>query len=248
MQVLNRPPVSENKDIGSITVKGKAYYVCNVCGRLSFRKISSDKKVWCYKHYKQKKKYGHAIDSCPRTIEDRNEIIIDGDIAYVKLYDKHQTVAGVAKIDAEDVPKIRYIKWKLSKNGYAMNSPKYKSGNIHMSRVILGTNQFVDHINHDTLDNRKSNLRIVTKSQNQMNSNYKGVTERKDGRFYAYIKLNQHLYHLGVYVDKEEALYARWYAEQLLFKGYAYPKPEPFILDSRKTEIRCYVDRKVQRL
>ena len=81
-----------------------------------------------------------------------------------------------------------------------------------------------------------------------MNSNYKGVSKTKNGRFYAYIKLHQHACNLGTYVDKEEALYARWYAEQLLFKEYAYPKPEPFILDSRKVEIRRYVDRKVQRL
>lgn len=126
-----------------------------------------------------------------------------------------------------------------------MNTPKFKGGNIHLSRVILDTDQFVDHINHDTLDNRKSNLRIVTKSQNQMNSNYKGITQRKDGKFYAHIKINQRMINLGVYVFEEEALYARWYAETKLFQEYRYPKEKPMILPDREQYIMEYVNKKL---
>lgn len=248
MQVLNQIPVSENKEAGSITIKGRTYYICNICGRLLFRKIVSHGRIWCDKHYKQYKKYGHTTDCNPRTEYDKNEIHIEGNTAYIDLYDKKQNVIAAAKVDTEDVPKIRYIKWKLSASGYVMNTPKYKGSNQHLSRLILNTDQFVDHINHDTLDNRKCNLRIVNRSQNQMNANYPGVSEQKSGKYYAHIKLNQHMYNLGVYVDKEEALYARWYAEKILFKEFAYPKKEPFITDRRKMEIRCYVDRKVQRL
>lgn len=246
--MLNQTPVSENKEMGNITIKNKTYYICNICGRLSFRKIRSHGRIWCNKHYKQYKKYGHVIDDNPRTVYDKNEIRIVGKTAYIDLYDKKQNVIAVTKIDAEDVPKVRYIKWKLSASGYVMNTPKYKGSNQHLSRLILNTDQFVDHIDHDTLDNRKSNLRIVNRSQNQMNTDHSGVSEQKNGKYYAHIKLNQHMYNLGVYADKEEALYARWYAEKILFKGYAYPKKEPFVLDRRKDEIRCYVDRKVQRL
>ena len=128
-----------------------------------------------------------------------------------------------------------------------MNTPKFKGSNQHLSRVILDTNDFVDHINHNPLDNRKQNLRIVTKSQNQMNANYKGVS-KQGNKWHARIKLNQKLICLGTYVDEEEALYARWYAEQVLFKEYAYPKPEPEILESRKSQIQEYVNCKVQRL
>lgn len=116
-----------------------------------------------------------------------------------------------------------------------------------MHRVILDTDQFVDHINHNTLDNRKCNLRVVTKAQNMMNSNFKGVS-RNGCKWYAHIKINQKMLNLGYYLDEEEALYARWYAEQELFKEFAYPKPEPEILESRKSQIQEYVNRKVQRL
>lgn len=223
-------------------------YKCIVCGRESFRKVMSHGNNYCNKHYRQIKKYGHPLDKNPRTIYDKNEYHIEGEITKIYLYDKACNKIAEAIIDTEDLEKVKHIKWKLSNSGYAMNTPKYKSSNIHMSRVILDTNEFVDHINHNTLDNRKCNLRIVTKSQNQMNSNYKGINHTKDDKYYAYIKLNGKALNLGKYVFKEEALFARWYAETLLFKEYRYPKEKPLILEDREKAIKEYVSKKVQRL
>ena len=244
MQILNRVK-TQTHDIEHHD--GKTYYRCSVCGRQLFRKIKSHGKVYCNKHYNQVKRYGHAIDTNPRTTFDKNEIIVDGKIARVKLYDAQCNHIATAIIDSEDVNKIRYTKWKLSSSGYAANTPKFSGSNKHMHREILGTDQFVDHINHNTLDNRKSNLRIVTKAQNMMNSNFKSVSPN-GCKWYAHIKINQKMLNLGNYLDEEEALYARWYAEQVLFKEFAYPKPEPEILESRKSQIQEYVSRKVQRL
>lgn len=244
MQILNRVK-TQTHDIEHHD--GKTYYRCSVCGRQLFRKIKSHGKVYCNKHYNQIKKYGTPQDTNPRTTYDKNEIIVDGKVARVKLYDAHCNHIATAIIDAEDVNKIRYTKWKLSASGYAANTPKFSGSNKHMHREILGTDQFVDHINHNTLDNRKSNLRIVTKAQNMMNSNFKGVS-LNGCKWYAHIKINQKMLNLGNYLDEEEALYARWYAEQVLFKEFAYPKPEPEILESRKSQIQEYVSRKVQRL
>lgn len=244
MQILNRVK-TQTHDIEHHD--GKTYYRCSVCGRQLFRKIKSHGKVYCNKHHNQIKKYGTPQDTNPRTTYDKNEIIVDGKEARVKLYDAHCNHIATAIIDAEDVNKIRYTKWKLSASGYAANTPKFSGSNKHMHREILGTDQFVDHINHNTLDNRKSNLRIVTKAQNMMNSNFKGVSPN-GCKWYAHIKINQKMLNLGNYLDEEEALYARWYAEQVLFKEFAYPKPEPEILESRKSQIQEYVGRKVQRL
>lgn len=244
MQILNRVK-TQTHDIEHHD--GKTYYRCSVCGRQLFRKIKSHGKVYCNKHYNQIKKYGTPQDTNPRTTYDKNEIIVDGKVARVKLYDAHCNHIATAIIDAEDVNKIRYTKWKLSASGYAANTPKFSGSNKHMHREILGTDQFVDHINHNTLDNRKSNLRIVTKAQNMMNSNFKGVSPN-GCKWYAHIKINQKMLNLGNYLDEEEALYARWYAEQVLFKEFAYPKPEPEILESRKSQIQECVGRKVQRL
>lgn len=66
---------------------------------------------------------------------------------------------------------------------------KGKKQYLHRLIVNCPDNMVVDHINGNTLDNRKSNLRICTKLQNQYNqkkhkgkrhSKYKGVTYRKE--------------------------------------------------------------------
>lgn len=244
----NVVPTYPDKTVGSIKIDDKTYYVCNVCGRLTKHKIKAFGKTYCYKHYRQQKRFGKTLDENPRTLYDRNECYIKGKICYVMIYDKECNHIATAKVDKEDLDKVRYIKWKKSANGYAMNTPKFKGSTVHMSRVILNTDKMVDHINHDTLDNRKSNLRIITKSQNQMNANYKGVRETPSGNFYAHIKLNGKSVYLGTYLYEDEALYARWYAEKLLFKEFRYPKPEPELLESRKKFIQKYVCEKVQRL
>lgn len=245
---INKVKTYPNHDIKQVQIDNKIYYVCNVCGRLMSKKISANKKVWCNKHYKQLKKYGKPIDINPRTILDKNEINVVGDIAYINIYNDKCDVIAITTINADDVDKVKNTKWKLSNSGYIMNTPKFKGSNIHLSRRILGTNDFVDHINGDKLNNCKNNLRIVTKSQNQMNVNYKGICKTKSNKFYAHIKINQKQINLGTYIDEEEALYARWYAETLLFKEYRYSKEEPNILENRKEQIKDYVNRKVQRL
>ena len=189
-----------------------------------------------------------VIQLYARTILDRNEINVVGDIAYINIYNDKCDVITVTTINADDVDKVKNTKWKLSNSGYIMNSTKFCGSNIHLSRRILGIDNFVDHIDGNTLNNCRYNLREVTKSQNQMNVNYKGVCKTKSNKFYAHIKINQKLLNLGTYADKEEALYARWYAETLLFKEFRYPKEEPNILENRKEKIKDYVDRKVQRL
>ena len=223
-------------------------FKCDICGRPLKRKIKAYGVTYCDKHYKQMKKYGHPLDTNPRTVFDRNEYRIENGVAYIDLYDHDCNKIAETMIDAEDIDKVKYIKWKLSSSGYVMNTPKFKQSSIHMSRVILDTDQMVDHINHNTLDNRKSNLRIVNKSQNQMNGFYRGVDKHGD-RYNARIKINGKAINLGTYVFEEEAYYARWYAETILFKQYMnQQKPIPVSLDFRAKQIREYVERKLQRL
>lgn len=220
---------------------------CEICGRYQHRMIRAHGYILCNKHYGQLKKYGKFLDNNPRTQKDKNEFVrLNDDYSKYFLYDVWGNVVACGLIDNEDVPKVKNIKWNLS-HGYA-NCRNKKTSSLMMHRKILDTDQFVDHINHDTLDNRKSNLRIVTKSQNQMNSDYKGVYNRSDGRFMAHIKKHGILLNLGVFMYIEEAQWVRWYAERIVFKEYAYPKEEPVILDSRKNELKLFVERKVQRL
>lgn len=220
---------------------------CDICGRELHKAIRSHGYKLCNKHYTQLKKFGEFLDNNPRTQKDPNEFIrINDEYSKYYLYGIWGNIVAEGLIDNEDVDKVKHIKWSYS-HGYASCRNK-KTKSFMMHRRILDTDQFVDHINRNTLDNRKCNLRIVNKSQNQMNSDYKGVYVRKDGRFMAHIKRHGILVDLGVYEDEEEAYWVRWYAERLVFGEYAYPKEEPIILESRKEELKELVSVKVQRL
>lgn len=208
----------------------------------------------CYKHYRQFKKYGHCLDQNPRTIYDLNEIRVCGDVAYISLYDLQQNVTAEAIIDSEDVEKVKYIKWKYRKDcGYVINTgTRADRRPIHLHRYIMGLdkgsytdNSIVDHINHNVLDNRKSNLRIVTKSENALNlKNTPAGVSPSGSKWYAYIKIHRHMLNLGTYILKSEAMYARWYAEKIIFKEFAYLREEPFVSDERKIHIQNYVNGK----
>jgi len=85
-----------------------------------------------------------------------------------------------------------------------------------MERMIgrkLEDGELVDHINRDKLDNRRRNLRIATRSQNEANkakgsrgvSRYKGVTRTKNGRWKAEITVESTRIYLGTFDSEREA-------------------------------------------
>ena len=82
----------------------------------------------------------------------------------------------------------------------------------------------VDHINRNTLDNRKCNLRIVTQFQNNQNQSHNtsgkvGVSFCKQNRKYkAYIKVNGKQISLGYYKYFNDAVKARIKGERKYFK------------------------------
>jgi hypothetical protein len=88
---------------------------------------------------------------------------------------------------------------------------------------LLST-EFVDHVNGDILDNRRSNLRVATKHQNLLNrrgarnssSKYAGVAfDLSRERWMAYINFDHRRYYLGRYESEIEAawMYDQWALE-----------------------------------
>jgi hypothetical protein len=126
-----------------------------------------------------------------------------------------------ALVDIDDYERLNKFKWQTQvnyKTNYAITSigPKAKRTTLRMHRLILGvkSNQIVDHINGNGLDNRKINLRMTTEKNNHFNrrigtnntSGYKGVSYYKAKQAWiAYIGAECKLIHLGYYKNKEEA-------------------------------------------
>lgn len=195
---------------------------CEVCGRECKRL----KRKMCEKHYNQYRKYGEILDSSPRTKCDPNEIIEYDNYAEIILYNIRGEEVARTIIDLDDVDKIKDYKWYLKKDGYASNNKK-----ILLHRLITDCpkDMVIDHINHDPLDNRKSNLRVCTQHQNLMNSskrndNTSGVIgvsyDKRINKWHAQIMYNKKHIHLGCFNTKEEAAEARRQAEIKYFGEY----------------------------
>ena len=151
------------------------------------------------------------------------------------------TKGEYAIVDAADYEELSKYKWHVAGNGkmlYAQRMarskcPGQRQYKVKMHRQIMNVPEglFVDHINHNGLDNRRSNLRIVTKMQNNWNkrklktgcsSKYKGVSFfKRSGKWQARIVHNGKNIFIGQYDDEESA--ARAYDEKAkkLFGEYA---------------------------
>lgn len=112
---------------------------------------------------------------------------------------------------------------------------------INMHTLIVNNNIFklgIDHIDGNGLNNIFNNLRMVTYSQNAMNSRiYCTNTSGIAGVYYIYnrdkyrahIKFNGIKMNLGNYINIESATYARLCAEQFLFSIYRYKQNDIYI-------------------
>lgn len=88
---------------------------------------------------------------------------------------------------------------------------------LHRNLLFAPAGHEIDHINGNSLDNTRSNLRVVTKQQNKFNrgalsnntSGYKGVSWCKQKKKWkAAISVNGKTLNLGSYEDIKEASFA----------------------------------------
>ena len=119
----------------------------------------------------------------------------------------------------ERLRKSRWYAWQHPNTGKPYAARTEKGKRVHMHRLILNapTGLHVDHINGDGLDNRRSNLRLVTTAQNNQNrdryknntTGYKGVSQQRGRKkFRAQIYVNGRAVYLGWYETAIEAALA----------------------------------------
>lgn len=120
-----------------------------------------------------------------------------------------------AIVDDEDFEFLSQWKWHCTTLGYAargkhikVSKNKYTNQMILMHREIIAAdkNVITDHINGNTLDNRKKNLRSCTRAQNGCNRNkiskskyrFKGISfDKRYNTWQAHITINGKKKHLG---------------------------------------------------
>lgn len=145
--------------------------------------------------------------------------IDDNNVVHVKMFNSDKEML----CDLEDWEKLKELCWGVDGNDYARARNISTGGNIlfHQMVCIPTEKEKPDHINRNTLDNRKRNLRLADKSKNAMNSKlrsdnisgHKGVKRLSSGKYYARITVNKKEIHLGTFGTYEEAVKAREEAE-----------------------------------
>ena len=141
-----------------------------------------------------------------------------------------------AIVDQIDYEKLKNYKWHASKGGHSFyavhgwrKKDKYFSLPMHRKIIVAPPDKFVDHINHNGLDNRRANLRIVSPQQNHWNarkslgaftSRYKGVC-RKSDKWLAHIMYLKKNICIGCFDDEESAAKAYDAKAKELFGEYA---------------------------
>ncbi|WP_316569240.1 HNH endonuclease [Neobacillus sp. YIM B06451] len=99
---------------------------------------------------------------------------MENDTVAIILRDKHGKEKARTLIDKEDLERVKtngYTWVHFKGKGYPYAVSYSPEGRIYLHRFIMNTpdGMVTDHLNHNTLDNRKSNLRNATISQNQQN-------------------------------------------------------------------------------
>lgn len=160
--------------------------------------------------------------------------------AQIPLRDGRGTIVGYAVVDEGDAARIGAANWRLVKGKsdttpYAIRWTRVggRRCTVRMHREVLGLPRFadarrVDHLNHNGLDNRSANLRVVDNAQNQQNrlpllgssSRHRGVSwVSKRGKWRAGAKLNGRSTVIGYFDCEDQAAVAasRWRAEYMPF-------------------------------
>lgn len=215
-----------------IRIKKVILPICSYIG--CNRKAHSRKSLFCSKH-----------ESVNKNIQLQNEI---KELKIKKIYQRKNTIFTqyedtnffsiklgkhdcITLVDNEFYDKCKEHCWNLHHQGYAETRIDKKVILLH--NFILNKNNHeeeTDHINRNRLDNRKYNLRIVTKSQNKTNAgiysnNTSGVTgvswDKSRNKWHVMITVDKKHINLGRYHSFEEATQVRLDAEKLYHGEYA---------------------------
>ena len=138
-------------------------------------------------------------------------------------YGRKETLISTNKLErAQDYVGSWGVSWSPKSKTFSIlgnlsvGNGKYKRVQLHRWITEAPDGMFVDHINHDTLNNTNDNLRICTNSENQQNrkgsdsdnksSGIRGVTwNKRHGKWYSQLRVNGKQIHLGCFEKLADA-------------------------------------------
>jgi len=181
-----------------------------VCNIINCKTIVYAKQM-CSRHYRQILHFGKI----KRTKFDPNEIFIKNNECKMYLYNNEGEIIASTFFDLEFLEEVKKYKWyrqKAPHTHYVLtNINQNKKERLHGLILPCEEPYEVDHKDHDGLNNRLENLRIVTRlgnAENQKNnvSGYPGVCwHKRDQIWFSYIQVNYKRVSLGYFATAEEA-------------------------------------------
>lgn len=210
------------------------------CNKICYDKFQNNKidvicdycsKIFSISHAKASNKIKFCSRKCSEKFRSKpNEIIkINNNISNIKIRTKKDGIFVYAIIDNKNIPLVSKYIWNYC--GREGNKYVCSTGDDKISLHRLITNcpngLVVDHINHNTLDNRKCNLRICSQLKNCQNrtigknntTGYTGIGLTKNGKYIARICFNKKNINLGTFDNIEDAINVRNNAKYNLEKN-----------------------------
>lgn len=137
-------------------------------------------------------------------------------------------------VSKEDYNNLKKYKWHINKTGYPATNikiakNKWKTMLLHNFLFVTNHNMVIDHINCNKLDNRRENLRLCSRTENNRNTfkkskinKYKGVGfDKRKNKFRARIMVDYQEIWLGYYKTEKEAAIAYNLAALKYFGNFA---------------------------
>jgi len=173
----------------------------------------------------------------------------------IPLYNRAQR-SLFTLVDDEDYEVFSHYRWRLNSKGYVIRSYSGADKEIivalHREIMQPAAKLVVDHIDHNTLNNTRANLRVISQQLNLMNrrmfksnsTGFKGVTYQH-GKWHARIEKDGIDIHLGYHVDLKAAALIYDCAATLLFgASYVWRNlPDQVIPPEIEALVREYLER-----
>jgi len=120
-------------------------------------------------------RHGRAIT--PLLPKGANPVTVEGDVAWLSLMGRDGVEKARTQIDVADLAAVSAHRWRETRGGCVNAKPyavSHTAGPLHRFLLAAPDGMEADHIDRDGLNNRRENLRLVTRAQNAQNVNRDG--------------------------------------------------------------------------